>query len=60
VGELRAEKGCNRLNDKRSRERHDCATLPPTEFQDPFKHPLTDQGFEQFRSDWARAGQSIF
>ena len=37
----------------------DCATIPPTVFQELFKHPLTEKGLEQFMSDWAKTGQSI-
>jgi transaldolase len=37
----------------------DCATIPPTVFQELFKHPLTDKGLELFMSDWAKTGQSI-
>lgn len=37
----------------------DCATLPPAVFEALFKHPLTEQGLELFRADWARTGQSI-
>ena len=37
----------------------DCATLPPAIFEALFKHPLTEQGLELFRTDWARTGQSI-
>lgn len=37
----------------------DCATIPPTVFQDLFKHPLTEKGLELFMSDWAKTGQSI-
>jgi transaldolase len=37
----------------------DCATLPPAVFEALFKHPLTEQGLELFRSDWAKTGQSI-
>lgn len=37
----------------------DCATIPPTVFNDLFKHPLTEKGLEQFMSDWAKTGQSI-
>jgi transaldolase len=37
----------------------DCATIPPSVFQDLFKHPLTEKGLEQFMSDWAKTGQSI-
>ena len=36
-----------------------CATLPPAVFDDLFKHPLTENGLQQFMSDWARTGQSI-
>lgn len=37
----------------------DCATIPPSVFQELFKHPLTEKGLEQFMSDWAKTGQSI-
>jgi transaldolase len=37
----------------------DCATIPPTVFQELFKHPLTEKGLELFMSDWAKTGQSI-
>ena len=37
----------------------DCATLPPTVFEALFKHPLTEQGLELFKADWAKTGQSI-
>jgi len=37
----------------------DCATIPPSVFQDLFKHPLTEKGLEQFMADWAKTGQSI-
>lgn len=37
----------------------DCATIPPSVFEDLFKHPLSDRGLEQFMSDWGRAGQTI-
>jgi transaldolase len=37
----------------------DCATLPPAVFEALFKHPLTEQGLELFKADWARTGQSI-
>ena len=37
----------------------DCATLPPSVFQDMFKHPLTDRGLDAFLADWAKTGQSI-
>lgn len=37
----------------------DCATIPPSVFNDLIKHPLTDKGLEQFMSDWAKTGQSI-
>src|ERR1700761_3961613 len=37
----------------------DCATLPPEVFEALFKHPLTEQGLELFRADWAKTGQSI-
>jgi transaldolase len=37
----------------------DCATIPPAVFEALFRHPLTDQGLEQFMADWARTGQSI-
>jgi transaldolase len=37
----------------------DCATIPPSVFQDLFKHPLTEKGLEQFMSDWTKTGQSI-
>lgn len=37
----------------------DCATIPPTVFQDLFKHPLTDRGLDQFMQDWSKTGQSI-
>ena len=37
----------------------DCATLPPAVFEALFKHPLTEQGLELFRTDWATTGQSI-
>lgn len=37
----------------------DCATIPPSVFNELFKHPLTEKGLEQFMSDWAKTGQSI-
>ena len=37
----------------------DCATVPPAVFEALFKHPLTEQGLELFKTDWARTGQSI-
>jgi transaldolase len=37
----------------------DCMTIPPTVFNDLYKHPLTDKGLEQFLKDWASTGQSI-
>jgi transaldolase len=37
----------------------DCATIPPAVFEALFKHPLTEQGLELFKADWARTGQSI-
>jgi transaldolase len=37
----------------------DCATLPPAVFEALFKHPLTEQGLELFKADWASTGQSI-
>lgn len=37
----------------------DAATLPPEVFEALFKHPLTEQGLELFKADWARTGQSI-
>ena len=37
----------------------DCATIPPSVFQELFKHPLTEKGLEQFMADWAKTGQSI-
>jgi len=37
----------------------DCATIPPSVFQDLFKHPLTEKGLEQFMADWTKTGQSI-
>lgn len=37
----------------------DCATLPPAVFEALFKHPLTEQGLELFKADWATTGQSI-
>jgi transaldolase len=37
----------------------DCATVPPAVFEALFKHPLTEQGLELFRTDWATTGQSI-
>ena len=37
----------------------DCATIPPTVFDDLIKHPLTEKGLELFMSDWAKTGQSI-
>jgi transaldolase len=37
----------------------DCATVPPAVFEALFKHPLTEQGLELFKADWARTGQSI-
>ena len=37
----------------------DCATIPPSVFQELFKHPLTEKGLEQFVSDWTKTGQSI-
>jgi len=37
----------------------DCATIPPAVFEALFKHPLTEQGLQQFMADWAKTGQSI-
>lgn len=37
----------------------DCATIPPSVFQELFKHPLTEKGLELFMADWAKTGQSI-
>ena len=37
----------------------DCATIPPTVFDDLIKHPLTEKGLELFAADWAKTGQSI-
>jgi transaldolase len=37
----------------------DAATLPPEVFEALFKHPLTEQGLELFKADWAKTGQSI-
>jgi transaldolase len=37
----------------------DCATIPPTVFDELFKHPLTEKGLELFAKDWASTGQSI-
>ena len=37
----------------------DCATIPPTVFEELIKHPLTDKGLELFAADWAKTGQSI-
>jgi transaldolase len=37
----------------------DCATIPPDVFNALFKHPLTEQGLDQFMKDWAKTGQSI-
>ena len=37
----------------------DCATIPPSVFDELFKHPLTEKGLDQFLSDWAKTGQSI-
>jgi transaldolase len=37
----------------------DCATVPPQVFEALFKHPLTEQGLELFKADWAATGQSI-
>jgi len=37
----------------------DCATIPPSVFDDLFKHPLTEKGLELFAADWAKTGQSI-
>ncbi|MGB0785866.1 MAG: fructose-6-phosphate aldolase [Alphaproteobacteria bacterium] len=35
------------------------ATVPPTLIEKIVKHPLTDQGLEQFTKDWKATGQSI-
>ena len=37
----------------------DCATIPPSVFDELIKHPLTDKGLELFAADWAKTGQSI-
>lgn len=37
----------------------DCATIPPSVFEELIKHPLTEKGLEVFASDWAKTGQSI-
>ena len=37
----------------------DCATVPPAVFEALFKHPLTEQGLELFKADWAKTDQSI-
>lgn len=37
----------------------DCATIPPAVFEALFKHPLTEQGLQQFMADWSKTGQSI-
>lgn len=37
----------------------DCMTVPPSVFNELFKHPLTDKGLDQFMKDWAATGQSI-
>jgi transaldolase len=36
----------------------DGATLPPAVFEALFKHPLTEQGLELVKADWAKTGQS--
>ena len=37
----------------------DVATVPPAILQSLVKHPLTDQGLEQFVADWKKTGQRI-
>ncbi len=37
----------------------DVATVPPSILQGLVKHPLTDQGLQQFVSDWKKTGQKI-
>ena len=37
----------------------DCATIPPSVFDELFRHPLTDKGLEMFAKDWASTGQTI-
>jgi transaldolase len=37
----------------------DVATVPPAILQALVKHPLTDQGLEQFVADWKKTGQRI-
>ena len=37
----------------------DIATIPPNTFRNLIKHPLTDQGLENFSRDWKRTGQFI-
>lgn len=37
----------------------DCATIPPAVFKGLIKHPLTENGLQQFTEDWAKTGQSI-
>ena len=37
----------------------DVITAPPKVIKSLVNHPLTDQGLEQFMSDWAKTGQNI-
>ena len=37
----------------------DVATVPPAILQSLVKHPLTDQGLQQFVADWEKTGQRI-
>lgn len=37
----------------------DVATIPPEVVWKLAKHPLTDQGLEQFLADWAKTGQDV-
>jgi len=37
----------------------DVVTVPPKVFRQLFKHPLTDNGLEQFSQDWNKAGLTI-
>jgi transaldolase len=37
----------------------DCATIPPKVLFQLLKHPLTDQGLEQFLKDWESLGKEI-
>lgn len=38
----------------------DIATLSPQLFEQALKHPLSEKGFEQFESDWAKLGDGSF